>query len=130
MAPLDEVLRKLNVQSVELTPAVLQSAAAMDLYEHVKRIRESSGQKFSPPRLQAASEEFVHVFFEDVFKGIYHSKVARLLSHEKILRSAFHLYIRRQIPHKGAPAAGAEPNQLAGDSDNDPSDNPLFPETE
>ena len=125
MAPLDEVLRKLSVQSVELTPALLQSAAAIDLYEHVKRIRESSGQKFSPSRLQAASEEFVRVFFEDVFAGIYHGKVARLLSHEKILRSAFHLYIRRQIPRKAAPAAGTEPIQSV-DADRVPSDDLLF----
>lgn len=103
MAPLDEVLRKLNVQSVELTPAVLQSAAAMDLYEHIKRIRESSGKPYSASRIQAASEEFVRVFFEEVFDGIYHGKVARLLSHEKILRSAFHLYIRSQISRKTAP---------------------------
>lgn len=129
MAPLDEVLRKLNMQSVELTPAVLQSAAAMDLYEHVKRIRESSGQKFSPSRLQAASEEFVQVFFDDVFGAIYHSKVARLLSHEKILRSAFHLYIRRQIPRKGPPAAGDQPNPSAENRD-DVLDTPLLPEAE
>lgn len=116
MAPLDEVLRKLGVQSIELTPAVLQSAAAMDLYEHVKRIRESGGKPFSPQRLQAASEEFVRVFFEDVFAGIYHRKVARLLSHEKILRSAFHLYIRRQIPRKAAPT-DAQTNQPGSDGD-------------
>lgn len=130
MAPLDEVLRKLNVQSVELTPAVLQSAAAMDLYEHVKRIRENSGQKFSPMRLQASSEAFVQVFFEEVFAGIYHGKVARLLSHEKILRSAFHLYIRRQIPRKGTPAAGAQLNQESDDSGNNVAETPLISETE
>jgi CRISPR-associated protein Csc3 len=128
MAPIDEVLRKLNVQSMELTPAVLQSAAAMDLYEHVKRIRESSGKPFSPPRLQAASEEFVRVFFEDVFADIYHSKVARLLSHEKILRSAFHLYIRRQIPRKAAPSAGDAASQPVADNDTELSNDTLFDE--
>ncbi len=100
MAPMDQVLSKLAVQSIELTPAVLQSAAAMDLFEHIKRIRESDNKLFSAQRLQNASEEFMRVFFEDVFQGIYHGKVVRLLSHEKILRSAFHLYIRRQIPRK------------------------------
>ena len=100
MAPMDQVLSKLAVQSIELTPAVLQSAAAMDLFEHIKRIRESDNKLFSAQRLQNASEEFMRVFFEDVFQGIYHGKVVRLLGHEKILRSAFHLYIRRQIPRK------------------------------
>ncbi|HEU5011464.1 MAG TPA: type I-D CRISPR-associated protein Cas10d/Csc3 [Roseiflexaceae bacterium] len=128
MAPLDEVLRKLGVQSVELTPAVLQSAAAMDLYEHVKRIRESSGKPYSPPRLQAASEEFVQVFFEDVFAGIYHGKVARLLSHEKILRSAFHLYIRRQIPRKAA-TAGAPTDTLTAEGSTEETDGSIYPES-
>jgi CRISPR-associated protein Csc3 len=124
MAPLDEVLRKLSVQSRELKVEVLQAAAAQDLYEHIKRIRESSGKPFSPVRLQAASEEFVQVFFDDVFRGIYHSKVPRLLSHEKILRSAFHLYIRRQIPRR---PASTEPATKPATTDSDNSaDEALF----
>ncbi len=129
MAPLDEVLHKLNVQSPELPIAVLQAAAAQDLYEHVKRIRESSGKPFSQTRLQAASEEFVAVFFEQVFGGVYHSKVARLLSHEKILRSAFHLYIRRQIPRKSPAADPSAPSAPATDTA-DAADAELFPTAE
>jgi CRISPR-associated protein Csc3 len=125
MTSLNVVLQKISQISPELSPEVLQSAAAMDLFEHVKRILENRGRRYSPPRLLAASEEFVRVFFEDVFMGVYHGKVSRLLSHEKILRSAFHLYIRRQIPDK-APAKEAVTTGSEQKTDNDED---LVPET-
>jgi CRISPR-associated protein Csc3 len=104
LAPLNEVLAKVGVQSPELGPAVLQAAAAQDLYDHIDRIRKMSGRPYSRVRLSEASQEFVRVFFDEVFAKIYGSKPPRLLAHEKLIRSAFHFYIRQQIPRKVATA--------------------------
>jgi hypothetical protein len=125
MAPMNEVLQKLSMQSPELTTSVLQAAAAQDLYEHIKRILDNSGRRYSPTRLQAASEEFVQVFFQEVFGAIYQGKVSRLISHEKILRSAFHLYIRRQIPRRDT---SSNSSSTLSPEAIESSDTPLFPE--
>lgn len=106
LAPLDEVLHKLALHSQELNTEVLQAAATQDLYDHIERVRTTGGQRFSPPRLRDACQQFVQTFFDQVFGDVYHGKVARLLSHEKLLRSAFHFYIRQQIGSKGVTDTG------------------------
>lgn len=99
MTPLDEVLTKLQHMGHELNEATIRAAATQDLYEHIGRIRESAGYKIGAATEQAC-QEFVQVFFDEVYNDTYQSKLARLLNHEKILRSAFHFYIRQQIPQR------------------------------
>lgn len=110
MAALDEVLRKVALIGDELSLPVITQAAAQDLYDHIARLRKARGY---PPgrRLAEDSRAFAAYFFDEVLSKTYQGKVARLLSHEKILRSAFHSYIRQQIPTKardGAPADDAD----------------------
>ncbi len=112
LAPMDEVLRKVGLLGQEINAEVARAAAIQDLYDHIERIRKTRDQRYSPTRLLEASEAFVRVFFEDIFGTIYGGKTARLLTHEKLLRSAFHFYIRRQIPRKDSRAPG-EPTEDA-----------------
>ncbi len=95
MAPMNEVLRKVALLGPELNVAVVQSAATQELYDHIERIHQSGGK-----RLFNACEDFTRIFFDDIFHGVYQGRQARLLHHEKTLRSAFHFYIRKQIPSK------------------------------
>lgn len=101
MAPMNEVLGKVALLGPELNAEVLQASAIQELYDHIERIH-----KVGSRRLADACEEFVRVFFADVFNGVYQGRQARLLNHEKTLRSAFHFYVRQQIPRKAAAANG------------------------
>ncbi len=98
MSGMDEVLRKMNLLGTELNQPVLRAAAAQELFDHIKRVYQHE-ERTVGRTLSDACEEFVQVFFDDVFEGVYNGKQARLLNHEKTLRSAFHFYMRKQI-HK------------------------------
>jgi CRISPR-associated protein Csc3 len=95
MTPLDEVLAKLALLGDELNLAVVRAAAAEDLFEHIKRMRKAQNLG-AGKRTDAACRSFVDLFFDEVFLQTYQGKLARLLSHEKMLRSAFHAYVRNQ----------------------------------
>lgn len=115
MAPMDEVLRKIGILGQELNEEVLRAAAAQDLYEHLTRVHDIESK-----RLHDACVKFVEVFFDGVFGEVYHDKLARLLNHEKVLRSAFHFYIRQQIPRKARDTnGGAAPNGGADEGQDD-----------
>lgn len=113
---LDEVLRKVNLQSEELTPAVLQAAAIEDMFQHIQRTRNLRG--FSGgKKLRAACEEFVQVFFNDIYYGVYAGKPARLLNHEKVLRSAYHFYVQQHFRAKPLSPEEAQAEGLNDDGD-------------
>lgn len=124
LTPLDEVFTKLQQMGQELNEATIRAAAAQNLYEHIGRIRQSAGLSAGRATEQAC-QEFVQVFFAEVYHDTYQGKLARLLNHEKVLRSAFHFYIRQQIPprqqaddepgvaHDELPDDGLHDNQAA-----------------
>lgn len=114
MTGMDEVLRKMNLLGTELNQPVLRAAAAQELFDHIKRVYQHE-ERTVGRTLSDACEEFVQVFFDDVFEGVYNGKQARLLNHEKTLRSAFHFYMRKQIPKGKAKTAS---NDASDDSDN------------
>ncbi|WP_110515527.1 type I-D CRISPR-associated protein Cas10d/Csc3 [Herpetosiphon llansteffanensis] len=111
LTALDEVLRKINLQSEELNPAVLQAAAIEDMYQHIQRTRTLSGFK-SGKKLLAACEAFVQIFFSDIYYGVYAGKPARLLNHEKVLRSAYHFYLQQHFRAKPLSAEEAQAEGL------------------
>lgn len=112
----DEVLRKVNLQSEELTPAVLQAAAIEDMFQHIQRTRNLRG--FSGgKKLRAACEEFVQVFFNDIYYGVYAGKPARLLNHEKVLRSAYHFYVQQHFRAKPLSPEEVQAEGLNDDGD-------------
>ncbi|NJN68128.1 MAG: type I-D CRISPR-associated protein Cas10d/Csc3 [Chloroflexaceae bacterium] len=123
MAPMDEVLRKIGALGQELNDEVLRAAAAQDLYEHLTRIHDIESK-----RLHDACVKFVEAFFDGVFGEVYHGKLSRLLNHEKVLRSAFHFYIRQQIPRKAVTTNGKAGDN--GGADEEPDDETPFQEGE
>lgn len=98
MTPLDEIFKKLNQQSPAIDDAALQAIIAQDIFEYLERIADEG---YSPGRRKmTAATEFVRLFFEEVYAGIYHNNRTRLLADEKLLRSAYLFYIRQQIGSK------------------------------
>jgi CRISPR-associated protein Csc3 len=100
MTPLDEIFKKLNLRSATLDEAALQAVIAEDIFEYLERIAD---EQYAPgKRKMNAASEFVDTFFRDVLHGVYQNNLAKLLTEEKQLRSAFMFYMRQQIPAKQA----------------------------
>ncbi len=85
MTPLKEVFAKLTLLGDELSLPIIRAAAARDLFEHIKRVRTAEQLK-AGRFLEDACREFVDYFCDEIFLKTYQGKLARLLSHEKILQ--------------------------------------------
>lgn len=97
MMPLDHVFQKLNQRSQAFDDDALKAVAAEDIFEYLERIAD----EYKPGKRKiAAATEFVEYFFTNVYQGIYQGNRARLLTDEKLLRSAYMFYIRKQIKSK------------------------------
>lgn len=98
MTPLDHVFVKLNQRSQAFDDEALKAVIAEDIFEYLERIAD---EQYAPgKRKMGAANEFVNVFFEQVYQGVYQGNRTRLLADEKLLRSAFMFYMRQQIPTK------------------------------
>lgn len=99
--PLGEVFQKLGHPGGAADRGALMAAATMDIFDHLSRIAE---EQYKPGRKKwEASKAFVDAFFEGVLDGAYSGNVRKLLSDEKLLRSAYLFYLREQIPRKELP---------------------------
>ncbi len=97
MAPLDEIFKKLSLQSDAADIELLRAAATEDIFEHLERI----AKKYKPGKKKwAAAQEYVNGFFDDVYEDVYGGKLQKLLADEKLIRSAYMFYIREEIPRK------------------------------
>jgi CRISPR-associated protein Csc3 len=96
--PVNEVFAKLNQSGGHVDREALKAAAAQDIFDHLYRIaddRYKPGQK-----KREATKQFVDIWFDDVLEGVYGNSMRKLLSDEKLIRSAFLFYVREQIPQK------------------------------
>jgi CRISPR-associated protein Csc3 len=106
MTPLDEVFKKLNMRSQAFDEAAIKAAIAEDIFEYLERIAD---EQYAPGRRKMTkATEFVETFFNCVYQECYQGNLTRLLSDEKLLRSAFMFYMRQQIPTKQAEPTEAE----------------------
>lgn len=106
MTPLDEIFKKLNLRSATLDESALRAVIAEDIFEYLERIADEKHP--AGKRKMNAAIEFVNIFFRDVLHGVYQNSLAKLLTEEKQLRSAFMFYMRQQIPAKQAEPTEAE----------------------
>ncbi len=97
MAPLDEIFKKLELQSDVADMELLRAATIEDIFEHQERI----AKKYKPgKKMWTATQDFVNVFFADIYTGVYGGKLQKVLADEKLIRSAYMFYIREEIPRK------------------------------
>jgi CRISPR-associated protein Csc3 len=98
MAPLDEIFKKLNQRSQAFDTLALIAVICEDIFEYLDRI---AAEPYKPgKKKREAISQFVNLFFEQVYDGIYKGSTAKILADEKMLRSAFLFYLRQQIPNK------------------------------
>lgn len=96
--PLDELFQKLGHPGGASDRETLMAAATMDIFDHLSRIAD---ERYKPGRRKwEATKTFVDTFFSDVLGSVYGGNVRKLLTDEKLLRSAFLFYVREQIPHR------------------------------
>src|SRR5207249_5005185 len=85
----------------------LRAAVADEIFAYLDRIRESDRR---PGRTASeAIRTYVDLFFDDVLAGEHRGDVNRLLSRARLIRSAYHQYIREAIPARLQQAAEATP---------------------
>ncbi len=98
MFPVSEVFRKLRELDDIVDLETVKAATAQDIFDHIDRISED---RFKPGRTKhTAIKQFVEGWFEQVLDNIYGGNHRKLLNDEKLIRSAYHFYIREQIPDK------------------------------
>lgn len=98
--PVNEVFQKLRLLNEMVDRDTLKAAAAQDIFDHLDRIADD---RYKPGRKkQEAVKRFVDGWFDDVLEKIYGGNERKLLNDEKLIRSAYHFYIRDQIPRKEA----------------------------
>lgn len=97
--PVADIFQKLNYTG-EADLATLRAAATQDIFDHLERIAE---EQYKPGQTKLdATKAYVDKWFDDVLEGVYRGNRRKLLGDEKLIRSAYHFYLRQQIPRKGA----------------------------
>jgi hypothetical protein len=96
--PVSEIFYKLRQLDGVVDVETVKAAAKQEIFDHLDRIAE---EKYKPGRTKLeAINVFVDGWFDTVLGQIYGNNPRKLLSDEKLLRSAYHFYIREQIPSK------------------------------
>ena len=105
--PFEEIFQKLSHPGGIADRETLKAATCQDIFNHLERVIDD--ERFKPGRKKhEAIKTFVDGWFDDVLQQVYGGNVRRMLSDEKLLRSAYHFYIREQIPRKQAEAEETE----------------------
>jgi hypothetical protein len=106
LKPLDLILDQLERYPGE-RPDRLRAAVADEIFAYLDRVRESDRR---PGRAALeAIRAYVGHFFDDLLAGEHHGDVNRLLSRARLIRSAYHQYIREAVPARLQQAAEATP---------------------
>lgn len=96
--PFDNVLQKVGQMGGPADVETLKAATVQDIFDHLSRIADD---RYKPGRKKwEATKLFVGGWFDDVLGGIYAGNYRKLLNDEKLLRSAYHFYVREQIVAK------------------------------
>lgn len=105
--PLDEVLQKIGQMGGAADVDVLKAAVVQDIFDHLSRITDD---RYKPGRKKwEAIKLFVDGWFDDVLGGVYSGNYRKLLNDDKLLRSAFHFYVRELIVAKTPEGQDAPP---------------------
>ncbi|GAB4212827.1 MAG: hypothetical protein OHK0022_49150 [Roseiflexaceae bacterium] len=100
MTPLDEVFKKLNHRSAAFDEQALRAVIINDIFEYLYRIA-NEGYKPGAHKREGI-KYFVDVFFDQIYAETYRRNLARLLADERMLRSAFYLYVQEAYTRRAA----------------------------
>ena len=94
MMPLAHCFEKLGLWQEPMDEATIRAITVTDIYSFLERTRE---QGMVGQATQQKAEAFVHVFFDNLLGQVYKGNRSRLLTDEKLIRSAFLFHIREQV---------------------------------
>lgn len=94
--PFNEVMQKLAQDQgrTAVDRETLRAAATQDIYDHLDRLATRAGYKMTKARADACAA-FVNCWFDDIL-AVYEGHTRKLITDEKLLRSAFLFYVRQQ----------------------------------
>lgn len=102
MMPLDHCFEKVQMMQPPLDKETLRAVTITDIYSYLERIRDEGmvGQE-----TQRKAKAFVDAFFDELWNDKYSNNRQRLLSDEKLIRSAFLFHIREILAKRSAEKA-------------------------
>lgn len=102
MMPLDHCFEKVQLMQPPVDKETLRAVTITDIYSYLERIREEGmvGQE-----TQRKAKVFVDAFFDELWGTHYANNRQRLLSDEKLIRSAFLFHIRELLAKRSAEKA-------------------------
>jgi hypothetical protein len=116
LKPLDIILSELdrcpspdNLNELEL----IRAGTKEMIFDHLERIAESD---YKPGRTkQDKVGHFVDLFFDEVLMKAHQKNVNRLLSRERLIRSAYLFYLREALPRKTTENMAVDPEASSDD---------------
>ena len=115
LKPLDII-----IQELDLCPApddaneleLIRAGSKELIFDHLDRIAKT---EYKPGRTKRDKvNHYVDIFFDEVLSKAHHGKVNKLLSRERLIRSAYLFYLREALPVKSAVGVA-----VGGPSDSD-----------
>lgn len=109
MMPLDHCFEKTQLLQPPLDQETLRSVTVTDIYSYLERIRDDG---MVGNETQRKIKLFVDAFFDELWGTCYANNRQRLLSDEKLIRSAFLFHIRELLAKRSAEKANEAKPQL------------------
>jgi CRISPR-associated protein Csc3 len=94
MMPLDHCFEKMQLWQEPMDKETVRAVTVTDIYSYLERIREKG---MVGRETQVKARAFVDAFFDELLSHIYKDNRSRLLTDEKLIRSAFLFHIREQV---------------------------------
>jgi len=108
LKPLDIIMQELDHCSApdDMNEFELIRAGTNEfIFDHLERIAKTD---FKPGRTKRDKvNHYVDLFFDEVLSKAHHGKVNKLLSRERLIRSAYLFYVREALPQPVKVAAGS-----------------------
>src|SRR5713226_9613399 len=108
LKPLDIIMQELDHCSApdDMNEFELIRAGTNEfIFDHLERIAKTD---FKPGRTKRDKvNHYVDLFFDEVLSKAHHGKVNKLLSRERLIRSAYLCYVREALPQPVKVAAGS-----------------------
>lgn len=123
LKPLDIILSELdrcpdpgNDNELEL----IRAGTKEMIFDHLERIAQP-GYKVGRTKQEKVSH-YVDLFFDEVLMKAHHGNANRLLSRERLIRSAYLFYLREALPRKVAVGVTADAGAGEDEPDEDDED--------
>ena len=108
--PVGEVFAKLAQSRGHADRATVRAATVQDIFDHLYRI---APPEYKPGKKKwQATKGYVDLWYDGVLEEVYGGNLRKLLTDEKLIRSAYLFYVREEIPRKAELTEDADEAEL------------------